>query len=119
MSKRSPAVLIGDMVQALELVEQFVSGMDATIFVRDEKTVHAVCRCLEILGEAANRAPPDVRERLPEVPWPQLIALRNRLIHAYFDVNRDVVWTIATEDAPALLRALRHAHAAVDTEREA
>jgi uncharacterized protein with HEPN domain len=66
----------------------------------------ALVRLLEILGEAANRVPSEVRSRIPEVPWPQLIGLRNRLIHGYDEVDFDVLWKIVTRDLPPLIAEL-------------
>jgi uncharacterized protein with HEPN domain len=64
---------------------------------------------LEILGEAANRVPGDERTRLPKVPWREIISLRNRLIHAYDNVDIDVVWEIVSGDLPGLVEALDYA----------
>ena len=74
----------------------------------------ALTRCLEILGEAASRISPEVCARFPAIPFTKMISMRNRLIHAYFDVNLDIVWTTVKEDLPALLPALDEALVAVD-----
>jgi uncharacterized protein with HEPN domain len=63
----------------------------------------ALVRLLEILGEAANRVPSEVRSRFAQIPWPQLISLRNRLIHGYDQVDLDIVWQIVARDLPSLL----------------
>ena len=64
----------------------------------------AVLRCLEIVGEAANRVPVAIRRRYPKIPWPQIIGMRNRLIHGYDIVDYDIIWSTATENLPPLLR---------------
>lgn len=69
----------------------------------------ALTRCLEILGEAAAKIGQETRDAYPSLPYVQIIAMRNRLIHAYFDVNLDVVWTTIREDLPALLPVLNEA----------
>lgn len=69
----------------------------------------ALTRCLEILGEAASKLGEEVRRRNPDIPYVQMVAMRNRLIHAYFDVNLDIVWTTVSEDLPPLLAVLDHA----------
>ena len=66
-------------------------------------------RLLEIVGEAAARVPPDERAELPDIPWPQTVALRNRLIHGYDDVNFDILWAIIADDLPPLIAALERA----------
>jgi uncharacterized protein with HEPN domain len=74
----------------------------------------ALTRCLETLGEAASKISPEVCGRFPAIPFPKVISMRNRLIHAYFDVNLDIVWTTVSEDLPTLLRALDEALAELD-----
>jgi len=102
------------MIDAVEHCLLFTEGYSRNDFVADDKTVQAVCRCLEIVGEAATRTPADLRERFSEIPWPRLVALRNRLIHAYFDVDRDQIWKIVAEDAPKLLSLLQSAIATLE-----
>jgi len=74
----------------------------------DEDHVRALglVKCLEIVGEAASKIDPGVRSLYPEVPWQQIIAMRNRLVHAYFDVDPDQVWSALTEDLPPLIAEL-------------
>jgi len=73
---------------------------------------------LEILGEAASKISPEVCAKFPAIPFPKIISMRNRLIHAYFDVNLDIVWTTVSDDLPALSRELDAALAAVDLSRQ-
>ncbi|RPH53903.1 DUF86 domain-containing protein [bacterium] len=72
----------------------------------DRKLNLALVRLLEIIGEAANRIPLDERARYPQVPWPQLVSLRNRLIHGYDSVDFDILWQIVTQDLPILVDEL-------------
>jgi uncharacterized protein with HEPN domain len=74
----------------------------------------ALTRCLEILGEAASKMSADATARFPAIPFAKIVAMRNRLIHAYFDVDLDIVWTTVREDLPALLPALDRALASMD-----
>jgi uncharacterized protein with HEPN domain len=67
----------------------------------------ALVRAVEVIGEAASRVGPDARAAAPSVPWTAAIAMRNRLIHAYFDIDHDVLWKTATEEIPSLLSSLR------------
>jgi uncharacterized protein with HEPN domain len=66
----------------------------------------AIVRLLEMLGEAANRIPRDDQARYPQIPWAQLIGLRNRLIHAYDQIDHDILWQILTSDLPPLCAEL-------------
>lgn len=66
----------------------------------------AIVRLLEILGEAANRISRDEQSRYPRIPWTQIIGLRNRLIHAYDQIDHDILWQILTSDLPPLCSEL-------------
>jgi uncharacterized protein with HEPN domain len=74
----------------------------------------ALARCLEILGEAASKVSADTQRRFPNIPFAKMISMRNRLIHAYFDVDADIVWTTVTEDLAPLLPALDIALTKID-----
>ena len=72
----------------------------------DRLLLNGVVRELEILGEAASRISPTVREQFPLLPWREMIGLRNRLIHAYFDVNNQAIWLVIKESLPPLIMQL-------------
>jgi uncharacterized protein with HEPN domain len=76
-------------------------------FVSDTKTADAVVRNLEVIGEAASRLPAGFRDLHPNIPWRQIVGLRNRIVHAYFDVDLEIVWTISREELPKLTAAIR------------
>lgn len=69
----------------------------------------ALVRLLEVIGEAAHRVSDEERARIPEIPWPQIIGLRNRLIHGYDEVDFDILWQIVTHDLPRLAEILEQA----------
>ena len=73
---------------------------------------------IEVIGEAATRVSEQTREALPDVPWTQIMGMRNRLIHAYFEVNSDILWQTATEDVPTLAAALTHVRTQYGTKRD-
>lgn len=75
----------------------------------------ALTRCLEILGEATSKVSSETSSRLPAIPFAKIVAMRNRLIHAYFDVDLDIVWTTVTDDLPGLLLAVDEALASLDS----
>ena len=69
---------------------------------RDTMLLRALVKCIEIVGEAASRVGAETKERARDIPWDQITGMHNRLIHAYFDINRDIVWTTVTHDLPLL-----------------
>jgi len=100
MSRRSSPLLVEDIWEAVEKIERYVSGMDHDAFVADEKTIDSVVRNLEIIGEAANRLPQNFRRQYPEINWPQIIGLRHRIVHDYFNIDIEIVWHIIHTDLP-------------------
>jgi len=90
------------MLERLDRIERFVQGMDLEGFLEDLKTSDSVVRNLEVIGEAASRLPRDYRDAHPGVPWHQVTGLRNRIVHAYFDVDLEIVWSIVETELPRL-----------------
>ncbi|WMW21892.1 DUF86 domain-containing protein [Methanolobus mangrovi] len=84
----------------MDAAEDFVSDCSFDDFIEDTKTQYAVIRALEIIGEAANNVPDDIRQKYPAVPWKDLAGIRDKLIHAYFGVNIEVVWLSVKEGIP-------------------
>lgn len=91
-----------DILTASRKAQAFVGDMDYVSFAADEKTVFAVVRALEIIGEAAKRIPPEVRDRHPSIPWRAMTGIRDKLIHDYTSVNQAVVWQTVSDDLPLL-----------------
>jgi uncharacterized protein with HEPN domain len=93
--------LIDILESALE-VEVFIAGMSYDDFFRDKKTINAVIRSLEVMGEAAKRVPEEIRAKYPEIPWKRMAGMRDKLIHEYAGVDMETVWDVATEELPAI-----------------
>lgn len=72
----------------------------------DRKLEFSLVKAIEIVGEAAANVTKECREDLPQIPWPNIIGMRNRLIHAYFDINLDILWKTITDDLPPLIAEL-------------
>lgn len=95
------------MIEAAELIAKFVSERRRDDLENDPMLLFALIRAVEVFGEAAAKLSPEFRASAADVPWPQVVAMRNRLIHAYFDINRAMLWRTATEEIPALAPILR------------
>jgi uncharacterized protein with HEPN domain len=94
MSKRDNILLLEDMLQSALKIKQYTDNLDYNAFISDDKTIDAVVRNFEIIGEAANRIDPDFRTNNPEIEWKRIRGLRNRIIHDYFGIDYEIVWTI-------------------------
>ncbi len=69
----------------------------------DRQLVHCLVRCLEIIGEAASKISAQLKNDNPQIPWEYIVGMRNRLVHAYFDINLDIVWRTVKEELPGLI----------------
>jgi len=102
MSKRENELLLEDMLQSCEKIFLYVDGMDFNSFSLDNKTIDAVIRNFEIIGEAANRLTEDFKEAHPQIEWFRLRGLRNRIVHHYFGIDNSIVWGIIEDYLPKL-----------------
>lgn len=100
------AAAIKDMLLRGRRAVDRISGLSLNEFLCDQDCQDIVIHCLEIVGEAAARVSHEGREVRPEVPWRQVIAMRNRLIHDYGNVDLEAVWRTTLDDVPALIAAL-------------
>lgn len=98
---------IDDMIGFAERVIAYTDGLDQAGFETSAMAYDATLRNLELIGEAATRVPQAVREKYGDIPWRQLVATRNRLIHAYLGIDNDILWSIIRDDVPTLVNELR------------
>jgi uncharacterized protein with HEPN domain len=106
MSKRDPLLLIDDIIESIEKIKRYTGELDYSEFVKDEKTKDAVIRNFEIIGEAANRLSSDFHQRHDEIEWNRIRGFRNRIVHHYFGIDYEIVWSIIENDLDMLYKKL-------------
>jgi uncharacterized protein with HEPN domain len=94
------------MLEAAQAASRFMTGRERADLDRDEMFLFALVRALEVIGEAAAQVSPPARALLPAIPWVDIVRMRNRLVHAYFRINRNIVWNTALDDVPVLIAEL-------------
>lgn len=107
MSKRSAQLLLGDIFESIEKIQKFTKGMSFDKFINDDKTVDAVIRNFEIIGEASNRLPDEFREKHVEIDWARIRGFRNRIVHDYFGIDHSIVWEIIKGYVPELSKSIQ------------
>ncbi|WP_423928426.1 DUF86 domain-containing protein [Candidatus Palauibacter sp.] len=100
---RDDAAYLLDMLLAARDAEEFASGLSFRQFEQDRLRQHAILKAIEIIGEAAAGVSAEAREQHPEIPWREIIGMRNRLVHAYFEVDAERVWETVQRDIPKLI----------------
>jgi uncharacterized protein with HEPN domain len=105
-SRRADRLLVEDMLEAMVRIAGYIAGMEREEFLSDRKTIDAVVRNLEVVGEAASRLTDAARNRRSDIEWLLIIALRNRIVHEYFGIDSEIVWEIIAHDLPALTPTL-------------
>jgi len=99
---RDVITFLEDIFTAIDDIIAFTASLDFEDFKQDRKTVYAVTRALEIMGEATKNIPIEVRQAYPKVPWKQIAGMRDKLSHSYFSVNVVTLWKAVQQDAPQL-----------------
>jgi uncharacterized protein with HEPN domain len=97
------------MLDAAREALSFVAGRSRSDLDTDRMLTLSVVKCIEIIGEAANSVSTAFRHKHPQIAWDDIIGMRHRLIHAYYDVNLDILWQTASEELPLLVNAVEQA----------
>jgi len=105
-ARRAIPLLLNDMLDYSRKALALIEGMDWDGFDADEKTQLAAVHCLEIIGEAAAKLSREFHDQHPGIPWAEIVGMRNRLIHDYFEVDMELCWRTLTRSVPALMRQL-------------
>jgi uncharacterized protein with HEPN domain len=99
-------VRLRHMLDAGREALSYTAGRQRADLEHDRMLVHALVHCIEIIGEAASRTSAECRAEIATIPWTDIVGMRNRLIHAYFDINLDLVWDTVQDDLPPLIAEL-------------
>lgn len=107
MPSREWSFRIEDILNSIDTIQGYTEGMTLEEFVADRKTVDAVIRQFAIIGEAACHVPEDICLAHPEIPWKEMRAMRNYIVHVYFGVKDQIIWETVQKDIPSLPPLLR------------
>ncbi|NJN26298.1 MAG: DUF86 domain-containing protein [Cyclobacteriaceae bacterium] len=89
-----------DILTAMNRISEYLDNLMFTEFKRDYKTVDAVIRNFEVIGEAAKNLPKEIKEKYHEVPWAEMYLLRNKVSHEYFGIDYEIIWDVAVNNLP-------------------
>ena len=106
MSKREPKLLIDDIKLSCQKIIQYTKNQSFEDFLADDKTLDAVIRNFEIIGEAANRLPEEFKDNNTTIDWHKIRGFRNRIVHDYMGIDYSIVWQIRLHFLPLLIQNL-------------
>ncbi len=107
MKNRDYRDYLQDILDAVDDIESFVDDMTYEAFIKDRKTLNAVVRSIEIIGEASKNIPETMKTKYKELPWKQMTGMRDKLIHAYFGIDTETLWKAVKENIPPLKKAIQ------------
>ncbi len=107
MSKRDWRLFIEDMLESIDLIERYVAQLNFDKFKEDQKTIDAVVRNFEVIGEASKLIPDDIKKEYSDVDWLAILGLRNRIAHEYFGISLSIIWKIIKDELPHLKNQLK------------
>lgn len=107
MSKREPFLLVEDIIESADKIIRYTENLSFEQFINDSKTIDAVIRNFEVIGEAANRLPEDFKIKHESIDWHRIRGFRNRIVHHYFGIDYTIVWEIKESFLPSLITSLK------------
>lgn len=107
MSKRTPRLLLEDILESSRKILTYTLDLSFEQFLADDKTIDAVVRNFEIIGEAANRLPEEIRDSHPGIDWHRIRGFRNRIVHDYMGIDYKIVWLIKESFLPILVSDIK------------
>lgn len=99
---------VQDMVDSIIEIESFIAGMNFEAFSRDKKTINAVVRSVEVIGEATKKIPKNIRDNYPDIPWKKMSGMRDKLIHEYFGIDYEILWKAANDEIPPIKTTIKN-----------
>jgi uncharacterized protein with HEPN domain len=115
-TKRDNRAWIQDILASIVNIETYTADLDFDAFTASQQVQHAVLFNIQIIGETANRIDTEFRNSMPSIPWPQMIGMRNVIVHGYFTINLQIVWKTISDELPKLKHQFQEAIAAIDGE---
>jgi len=106
--KKDDSVYLCHIMDAFVQIERYTDGISHEEFIKNSLIQDGVIRQLEVMGEASRNLSEDIRNEYPHIPWREMISLRNRMIHAYFNVNLQIIWEIVHGDIPNLKKDIKY-----------
>lgn len=106
-SRKDYKLYLLDMDSSCKKISSYIRGLTFKEFTSEPKTIDAVVRNLEIIGEAVNKIPSEIKRETSDIPWSKIVGLRNKVIHEYFDLNIPIIWQTVKEDIPSLARQIK------------
>ena len=107
MSKRTPQLLLEDILESSRKILLYTDGLSFEQFLADDKTIDAVIRNFEIIGKAANRLPEEIKEQYSGIDWSRIKGFRNRIVHDYMGIDYKIVWLIKESFLPQLMQDVK------------
>ncbi len=106
-TERTFRYFLEDIFESISKILNYTESYDLDKFKNDERTVDAVIRNLEIIGEASNKIPKNIQEKYPNVPWDEMYRMRNKAIHEYFGIDYEIIWDIVVNYLPENLNQIK------------
>jgi len=107
MFRRDWKLFVEDIIESIELIDSYITNMNFENFKDDRKTIDAVVRNFEIIGEAARNIPDEIKTKYQNVDWKGMIGLRNRIAHKYFGLSLSIIWEILKQELPPLKEKMK------------